>query len=219
MSHVHQELTGGRASKEAGYPDELCRAICRGIANEKRYDLSGKVCTGSLDSLSLKSLLEPGTFQFPAHWIDSMHAPEGSAHEFLATDTVVEEEALGAFRVGHNDGADLLRAEMSNLVAKYSGYVECRDDVSGAPLDAKRLRAARAVEMQFVEKMNVWAESLPKLITKARGGTIIQGRWVDTNTGDSACPGDRALSFAKTSTLELTLRFMPPRLLLRRSSV
>ena len=63
-SHVHQELMGGRASKAAEYPDELCRAICRGLANQKRYDLSGKVCTGNLDYLSVAS-------QFPAHWIDS----------------------------------------------------------------------------------------------------------------------------------------------------
>ena len=110
-SHVHQELMGGRASKAAEYPDELCRAICRGLANQKRYDLSGKVCTGSLDSLSLMSLLEPIDSQFPAHWIDSKHEPEGTAHEFLATDTAVEEEALGAFKVGHNDGADLLKIE------------------------------------------------------------------------------------------------------------
>ena len=77
------------------------------------YDLSGKICTGSLDSLSLKSLLGLGGSQFPAHFIDCKHEPEGTAHEFLATDTAVEEEALGAFRVGHNDGADILKAEMS----------------------------------------------------------------------------------------------------------
>jgi hypothetical protein len=108
-SHVHQELMGGRASKAAEYPDELCRAICRGLANQKRYDLSGKVCTGSLDYLLLMSLLEPIDSLLPAHWIDSKHEPEGTAHEFLVTDTAVEEEALGAFKVGHIDGADILK--------------------------------------------------------------------------------------------------------------
>ena len=34
-SHVHQELMAGRASKAAEYPDELCRAICRGLTNQK----------------------------------------------------------------------------------------------------------------------------------------------------------------------------------------
>ena len=108
--------------------------------------------------------------------IDNKHEPEGTAHEFLVTDTAVEEEALGAFKVGHNDGADLLKVEMSSLVEKYFGCVECWDDVSGAPLDVKLLRAAREVEMQFFEKMGVWAERLPKSVAKPRGGKIIQGR-------------------------------------------
>ena len=73
---------------------------------------------------------------------------------------------------------------MDSLVEKYSGYVECWDDVSNAPLDVKLLRAARAIDMDFFEKMGVWAERLPKAIAKARGGKIIQGRWVDTNKGD-----------------------------------
>ena len=160
---------GGRASKTAEHPDELCRAICRGFANQKTYDLSGKVCTGNLDYLSLMSLLEPVDSQFPAQWIDNKHEPEGTAHRFLATDTAAEEEALEAFKVGHNDGADLLSIEMSSLVEKYSGYVECWDDVSGAPLDAKFLRAARDVEMQFFENMCVWAERLPKIGGQVEG--------------------------------------------------
>ena len=127
-SHVHQELMGGRASKAAEYPDQLCRAICRGIANQKRYDQSGKVCTGNLDSLTLKSLLEPEGSQFPAHWIDTKHEPEGTAHEFLVTDAAVEEEEFGAFKVGRNDGAELLKAEMCSLIERHSGYVECWDD-------------------------------------------------------------------------------------------
>ena len=113
-SHVHQELMGGRASKVAEYPDALCRSICRGLANQKRYDVSGMVCTGSLNSLSLKSLLEPDSSRFPAHWIDSKHEPDGTAHKFLVTGAAFEEEAIGAFKVGHNDGADLLRIETNS---------------------------------------------------------------------------------------------------------
>ena len=91
----------------------------------RRYDLSGKVCSGNPDYLSLMSLLEPVDSQFPTHWIDNKHEPEGTAHEFLVIDSAAEEEALGVFKVGHNDGADLLRIEMSSLVEKFSGYVEC----------------------------------------------------------------------------------------------
>ena len=106
---------GGRASKAAEYPDELCRAICRGISNPKRYDLSGGVCTGSIDSLALKSLVEPDDFQFPKHWIDNSHEPDGTAHERLVIDAPVEEETLGAFKVGHNTGADFAQGRDGQL--------------------------------------------------------------------------------------------------------
>ena len=56
-SHVHQHLVGGRAAKAQEYPDALCRAICRGLANQKRYDESGQVCSGKLGLNSLKSFL------------------------------------------------------------------------------------------------------------------------------------------------------------------
>ena len=36
--------------------------------------------------------------------------------------------------------------------------------------------------------MGVWAERLPKLVLKSRGGKIIQGPWVDTNERDIARP-------------------------------
>ena len=99
---------------------------------------------------------------------------------------------MGTFIVGHNDGADLLKAEMSSLVEKYSGYIDLWNDVSGAPLDVKLPRAAGAAEMQLFENMGIWAERLPKSAAKARGGKVIQGRWADTNKGDSACPDYRA---------------------------
>ena len=116
---------GGRASKAAEYPDELCRAICLGIANQQRYDLSGRVCTGSLDSMSLTSLVEPEVSDFPEHWIDSKHGPDGTAHELLGIDAPVEEETLGACKIRLNVGADVLEAEMDSLVGTYSGYAEC----------------------------------------------------------------------------------------------
>ena len=78
------------------------------------------------------------------------------------------------------------------MVEKYSGYVGCWDDVSGAPLDVKLLRAAREVEMQFFLNICVWAERPPKSVAKSRGGKIIQGRCVDTNKGEIASPDCRA---------------------------
>ena len=52
--------------------------------------------------------------------------------------------------------------------------------------------APRVLEMDFFERMGVLSERLPKAVAKARGGKIIQGRWVDTNKGDTAKPDYRA---------------------------
>ena len=84
-SHVHQELMGGRASSAAIYPDALCRAICRGLANQKKYDRSGKVCTGRLDSIALNSFIHQDgegnvtseASPFPSHWVDEKMSRTG----------------------------------------------------------------------------------------------------------------------------------------------
>ena len=68
------------------------------------------------------------------------------------------------------------KAEMSSFIEQYSGYIGCWGDSSGAPLDVKLLRAARAVEMQPFEKIGVRAERWPKSVAKARGGKVIQER-------------------------------------------
>ena len=48
QGHVHQRLIGGRGAAAAIYPVKLCRAICRGIANQKRYDAAHRVCSGAM---------------------------------------------------------------------------------------------------------------------------------------------------------------------------
>ena len=184
-SHVHQHLVGGRAAKAQEYPDKLCRAICRGLANQTRYDEGGKVCTGGVGINALMSLLSPvnvcgenhvkppvghvniphganpepssggsktylsSELSFPPHWVDSKHEPDGTARTFIGTGDKTT-RSVGMLHSGVNDGAEALAREMSSLVEKYSGYVECWDDVSGAPLDVALLSAARKLEMFFV---------------------------------------------------------------------
>ena len=58
-SNVHQRLVGGRATKSQEYPDGLCHAICRGLANQKRYDEGRKVCIGGVGMNIRMSLLNP----------------------------------------------------------------------------------------------------------------------------------------------------------------
>ena len=55
-THAHQLLMGGRASKAQSYNYELCRAMCRGLSEQKVYDRSGKACTGTLRRQAPKCL-------------------------------------------------------------------------------------------------------------------------------------------------------------------
>ena len=59
-------------------------------------------------------------------------------------------------------------------------------------LDVKLMRAARGMEMELFRNRGVWLEKLPKATVKGRGGIVIQGRWVDTNKGESTAPDYRA---------------------------
>ena len=59
-SHEHQQLVGGRGAKAAIYPDKLCRAICKGFANQKKYDQSYKVCSGGMGKEGLESFIGLG---------------------------------------------------------------------------------------------------------------------------------------------------------------
>ena len=57
-SHPHQPLMGERASKAQEYSYELCRAMCRGLAKQKRYDRSGKACVGMMANTALMSFVQ-----------------------------------------------------------------------------------------------------------------------------------------------------------------
>ena len=180
--HTHQHLVGGRASKAQEYPDKLCRAICRGLANQKRYDEAGVVCTGGLSLNSLKAfanvnvrrdncivkpdgnviipdrpILDPWrqpskNNQFPDHWLDCKHEPDGTAHGYIDTGDDSYRE-IGELHSGVNVGAQQLQLELDSIIERHSGYVECWDDVSGAPLLEDLLRAARDLEMDYFERM------------------------------------------------------------------
>ena len=50
-SHKHQQLLDGRAEGAARYPEDLCKAICRGIAKETKREpcISGPLCKCQMD--------------------------------------------------------------------------------------------------------------------------------------------------------------------------
>ena len=76
----------------------------------------------------------------------------------IVTEDGFGESQIGTLSTGINGGAQVLRAEMDSIIERSGGYAEAWDDVSGAHLDVRLLREARAVEMEFFAKMGVWAE-------------------------------------------------------------
>ena len=66
------------------------------------------------------------------------------------------------------------------------------DDVSGEALDEAGVRAARALEMEFFQKMGVYEYATREQAARSGKGKIIKGRWIDVNKGDSQNPDYRS---------------------------
>ena len=148
-------------------------------------------------------MVEPKMIVVPKHWLDTKHEPDGTAFNHIVIPGSTVEDRVGQLTTGVNDGAQKLQHDINALDNYYESDNVCVDDVSGALLDEKLLRQARALEMDFFETMGVWAERLPKSVAKARGGKVIQGRWVDVNKGDAARPDYRSRFVANHSILVL----------------
>ena len=130
----------GRAKAAEEYPDQLCRAICRGMRKQQSYDKTGLCSLLSLSSQDLERAMTASGM--PAHWTDQQH------------------EDL------HED--ELLQREIQLLRMK-NGEIWARDDVSGVELDAKKLQEARGLEMAYFRNMQVYVKVMaapPHLVKK-----------------------------------------------------
>ena len=74
--HRHVPLTCGRAEGAAKYTNELCRAICQGLIEQKDLDRSGLMCLGEIQNVTVQDLKEKG-------WED-----KGHEEDTMATDDV-----------------------------------------------------------------------------------------------------------------------------------
>ena len=185
--HEHVHLVGGRASAAQEYPRELCEAICRGVANQKKHDLSTKFATlpmcekrvQSLNSLCCEATgntsipdwpapVEKPIGEYPTHWSDGIHDRDGHALGSTPTDT---------------EGEAILYGELNALMAENGVEYAC-DDVSSAYLDPKLVRQARDLEMKFFNDMAVYTRVLRSEQLRCKG-KIIKTRWIDINKGDS----------------------------------
>ena len=191
--HSHVPLVGGRAAGAQVYPQALCEAICRGVAKQKEKDQS-TVTTGRMTAVGMKQLVghlcslqcvgsiklpqilstkvvdghTRPTGDYPAHWVDDWHEPDGGQDD-------------RGTRPQH--GVTLLQAEMSGLTYR-GGYEAAWDDVSNAELVPALVKAARAVEMEYFERLGVY-ERVPRSHQVTTGGKVIGVRWVDVNKGDA----------------------------------
>ena len=76
------------------------------------------------------------------------------------------------------------------MYAPHNGIVT--DYVSGEPRDGNLVKAARRLELEFVEKMGVYTR-VPRAQSLASGkGKIVKGRWIDVNRGSSEVPEYRS---------------------------
>lgn len=70
------------------------------------------------------------------------------------------------------------------------------DDVTGKELSPSAVAAARAKELEYVRKKQVW-QAIPRAEAQRRGMKVINTRWVDINKGDTANPNYRSRFVAK----------------------
>ena len=86
----HGSLLGGRAAAAAIYPDKLCDAICKGIANQIKQDMAHTVATRPMHAEGMVSFvneINPGSLSrvmdhytgHPDHWRDTFHELDGTS--------------------------------------------------------------------------------------------------------------------------------------------
>ena len=93
------------------------------------------------------------------------------------------------------------------------------DDVSGEQLDPRLMKAARALEMEFFERLGVYTRVPRAEAFRSGVGKIIQGTWIDVNKGDSDQPDSRSLFVGKEFATGRRMRHsLPPRPHSKRSS-
>ncbi len=156
-NHEHVHLMSGRAGPAAKYPQQLCEAICRGLAKQKRMDAKGLDPVGELQINAIG--------EYDPKMKEQFH----------------EEDGVG-LDAGVYDGASG-ENELTKWRAENAEYLEAYDDVSGAELDPEEVLRARGVEIKFFRDRKVYDKILRSQVPK--GAKVISVRWIDINKGDS----------------------------------
>eukprot|EP00973_Karenia_brevis_P042751 5916416-Karenia_brevis.AAC.1 len=204
--HRHVHLINGRAKAAQVYPVELCQAICEGIVEQKHDDARGTYTIGSIEIGKDRTELinrykEAKRLEEKCHVVmeDKPTAsqvervnPFKFEGEFKSISNI---EDLGQPHKG------IKRSNKRSWESKLSRESEPRiiafDDVTGAPLDAERVRRAREEEIRYFKKMKVYKKVLRSKCHQLTGRDPIGVRWVDVNKQDNENPLYRSRLVAK----------------------
>ena len=173
----------GRASAAQVYPDDLCRAICRGLAKQLTYD-SGLSCIHSrvLGTAQLSSIIESAgcsrpVGDWPNHYIDPMHELDGGDDRTHRR---------------KQDGASGLKELLAGLDMRCGVIPTAWDDAnSNVALIPEFVVKARATEMEYFRNMEVYEVVSRSELTKS-GGQLIDTRWIVINKADELNPEYRS---------------------------
>ena len=129
-SHEHVHRMSGRAGPAARYPQQLCEAICRGLAKHKRMDAKGLEPVGELQINAID--------EYDPKMKEQFHEEDGVGLEAGVFDGASEENELTKWRM--QNAEDL----------------QAYDDVSGAPLDPHIVTETWRTELEFFRNMGVY---------------------------------------------------------------
>ena len=155
--HEHVHLMGGRAAAAQEYPPALCEAIIKGILKQNNHDRQNHVSTQIMTAGELKSFVHSlggghicsvreiakkttAGVRWPDHWLDPVHEEDGGCDKF---------------GLRPQAGIEILREELDALVFR-DGIAVAKDDVTGAELVPELVKKARAEEMTYFKKMQVY---------------------------------------------------------------
>lgn len=176
--HDHIPLTCGRAASAFVYPPGLCRAILRGIVEQRRSE-------GEVPRVAQVSLAT-GVGLYALGEIESNLEVEVDASA-EGTRVGDEEEVM---RDTAMETADWARHA-------WTSTSEYWDANTGEPLPPDLARAARQEEIQFMLEWRVWDEATVAECRRRTGKGPLGGKWVDVNKGDSQNPLVRSRYVAK----------------------
>ena len=172
-AHRHVQLLSGRARAAQVYPQQLCRAICRGFLNQTKKDQKFLKMIGSLEVADNSRTLKVRQKQLQEIMRDI--EKEGAEEE--------EEQV----RKGRLEVEKTLKSSEDEET-----WYEAWDDVKDRELDPKLVMKARSEEVRYIHKSNLYKKAPRSRCYEVTGKAPIKSGWVDTNKGDSENPNYRS---------------------------